>query len=157
MPTKKTMMPIPQLISLSLFFSDILPTADLTSATDEDRADSIDANEVVVVVLICVILSAVAPTNHCEGEGALHGTDPAHEPARTCHATGVTCPDSMTADCDASAYRVIPTGDVDIEDVPVLRARVFGDVSEIAVVRPSVLGGQTTAGYASLNLLVVTV
>jgi hypothetical protein len=51
----------------------------------------------------------------------------------------------------------MPTGEVDIEVVPVLRARVLGEVSEIAVVSPSVLGGHTTAGNASLNLFVETV
>lgn len=44
-----------------------------------------------------------------------------------------------------------------MEDVPVLRTSVFGEVSEIAVDKPCVLGGQTTAGYDSLNLLVETV
>ena len=41
--------------------------------------------------------------------------------------------------------------------MPVFRTRVFGDESEIAVDKPEVLGGHTTAGYDSLNLLVETV
>ena len=92
------------------------------------------------------VMSAVAPTNHCDATGALHGTAPAHTPVRTCHATGVTDPASTTADCAATAKRLIPTGEVCIDEVPVLRIRVFGDVNEIAVVRPVVLGGHTDAG-----------
>jgi hypothetical protein len=38
-----------------------------------------------------------------------------------------------------------------------LRTRVFGEVSDIAVDSPAVFGGQTAAGYDSLNLLVETV
>jgi hypothetical protein len=103
------------------------------------------------------VISAVAPTNHCEDIAALHGTAPAQTPLRTCHTTGVTEPASITADCAAIAYRRKPTGEVCIEDVPVLRTRVFGEVSEIAVDSPAVFGGQTAAGYDSLNLLVETV
>ena len=44
------------------------------------------------------------------------------------------------------AYLLKPTSEVFIEDVPVLRTRVFGDVSDIAVVSPEIFGGQTTAG-----------
>jgi type IV secretory pathway VirB2 component (pilin) len=44
-----------------------------------------------------------------------------------------------------------------MDEVPVLRTSVLGDVSEIAVVKPVVLGGQTEAGYASLKRLVETV
>jgi hypothetical protein len=75
----------------------------------------------------------------------------------TCQAIGVTDPASTTADCAATAKRLIPTGEVCIDDVPVLRTRVFGDVNEIAVVRPVVLGGHTEAGYVVLNRLVETV
>jgi hypothetical protein len=57
----------------------------------------------------------------------------------------------MTADCAATANRVNLTGDVTIEEVPVLRAIVFPEVREIAVDNPAVFGGHTTAGYASLN------
>ena len=77
---------------------------------------------------------------------ALQGTAPAQIPLRTCHTTGVTGPASITADCAAIAYRLNPTGDVCIDDVPVLRTRVLGDVSEIAVDRPDVFGGQTADG-----------
>ena len=44
-----------------------------------------------------------------------------------------------------------------MEEVPVLRTSVLGDVREIAVDSPVVLGGHTTAGYDSLNRLVETV
>ena len=43
-------------------------------------------------------MSAVAPTNHCEDAGALHAAAPAQTPLRTCHTTGVTFPESITAD-----------------------------------------------------------
>jgi hypothetical protein len=42
------------------------------------------------------------------------------------------------------------------DEVPVLRAVVFREVSEIAVASPGVFGGHTTDGYASLKLLVDT-
>jgi hypothetical protein len=42
-----------------------------------------------------------------------------------------------------------------MEEVPVLRIRVCGDESEIAVLKPSIFGGHTTDGYVILNLLVV--
>jgi len=58
----------------------------------------------------------------------------------------VTGPASITADCAATAYLLKPTSAVFIEDVPVLRTKVFGDVSDIAVVSPEIFGGQTTAG-----------
>jgi hypothetical protein len=44
-----------------------------------------------------------------------------------------------------------------MEEVPVLRTSVLGDVNEIAVKSPVVLGGHTTAGYDSLKRLVETV
>jgi hypothetical protein len=103
------------------------------------------------------VISAVAPTNHCDATGALQGTAPAHTPVRTCHATGVITPASITADCAATAKRLMPTSEVCIDEVPVLRTSVFGLVKEIAVDRPAVLGGHTDAGYEELNLLVETV
>ena len=38
-----------------------------------------------------------------------------------------------------------------------MRTSVFGDVNEIAVDKPGVLGGHTDAGYEELNRLVETV
>jgi hypothetical protein len=58
----------------------------------------------------------------------------------------VTEPASITADCAAIAYLLKPTSDDFIDDVPVLRTKVLGDVSDIAVVSPEIFGGQTTAG-----------
>jgi hypothetical protein len=51
----------------------------------------------------------------------------------------------------------MPTSEVCIDEVPVLRTRVFGDVNEIAVDKPVVFGGHTDAGYEELNRLVETV
>ena len=65
------------------------------------------------------VISAVAPTNHREVIGAWHAAAPAHTPLRTCQTTGVILPASITADCDAIAYRRIPASRVFSEDVPV--------------------------------------
>ena len=96
----------------------------------------------------------MAPTNHCDVMGPVHGDAPAQIPLRVCHTTGVTSSLSITADCEEIAYRLMPAGFVFIDLVPVLRISTSPVESEIAVDNPERFGGQTTDGYASLNLLV---
>ena len=93
-----------------------------------------------------VVMSALAPTNHCDEVGAAHKAPPAQLPERLCQTTGVLPSELNNKESFMTGRRKTFTISVFVLRFCNLWNGVFLDDKEICEAKPGSVGGQTTAG-----------